>query len=110
MLLGMILTILGQSLFYTALLGRSMHGLYQLQEHKKILFFNKYNFRMFIATASLFIGFIFQIDFLVEYINNNFIVFQNSHKLIFGLTFIIVGIQKFAYTLLMELFDRIKTR
>ncbi|OZB49141.1 MAG: glycosyl transferase family 2 [Polynucleobacter sp. 39-45-136] len=107
MLLGVTTAILGYSLFQVGIIARLIHGLRNGIEDlmdKKVT----YNTGMAISIPLVVAGFLANLLFLVNYFENNFSVVNFSNTSIFGMLLIVLGIQTFGFTLILELFRRIK--
>lgn len=102
-LLGMALTILGAALFQVGILARNTHGLRNGIEQ----WFNKnltYNRGMSVAFFLIILGVIVDTCFVIQYISDGFIFVNTyNYSAIFGLMAIILGVQVFSFTLLLEL-------
>ena len=108
-LLGLSSTVLGYALFQTGIFARNIHGLRNGVEN--IILSNvSYDRGMIFSGALVFIGLILDFQFLIQYINNNFIISQLSRTAIFGLLLIILGVQTFSFTLLLELSRRLRLK
>ena len=108
-LLGLSSTVLGYALFQTGIFARNIHGLRNGVENI-ILSIVSYDRGMIFSGALVFIGLILDFQFLIQYINNNFIISQLSRTAIFGLLLIILGVQTFSFTLLLELSRRLRLK
>ena len=106
LLLGLTATVLGYSLFQVGILARNVHGLRNGIE-KLILEKLTYDRGMMIAVLFSAVGFALDIHFLTEYVDNGFSVTSLSRFAIFGLQLIILGVQTFSFTLLLELGRRL---
>jgi len=105
-LFGMTLTVLGYSLFQVGILARIAHGLRAgIENHiSKILNYD----RGMIATGLLAtVGLMLDIHFAAEYVSNNFTISVMSRSAIFGLMLIVLGVQTFSFTLMLELNRRV---
>ncbi len=105
-LLGLTFTALGYSLFQTGILARNNHG---LRSGIEKLILDQLNYdRGIIASGVLFvIGFLMDLSLLYDYIYNDYVVSNLSHFGILGLQLIILAIQTFSFTLLLDLGRRI---
>ena len=108
-LLGLSSTVLGYALFQTGILARNIHGLRNGVE-RLILSNLSYDRGMIFSGALVFTGLILDFQFLIQYINNNFVISQLSRSAIFGLLLIILGVQTFSFTLLLELSRRLRLK
>jgi glycosyltransferase involved in cell wall biosynthesis len=106
MLFGMTATILGFALFQAGILARISHGLRSGIE-QTILKDITYDRGMFLAGVLVLIGLVLDASFLVQYIGNGFRLTELSHYAIFGLLLILLGVQTFGFTLLLELGRRL---
>ena len=104
-LLGSISIILGISFLQVAMLARYFHQLRNGFE-KWFLHNLSYDKGMIISGILFLIGFILNVSFLLDYLNNHFIV-RSSSLSILGLLFLVIGIQFFIFTLLLEMIRRI---
>ena len=102
LLLGSTALILGYSLFQVGILARIWHQLRGGIE-RAILKHLSYNKGMSAAGVLLTAGLIIDFRFMINYIRNNFQILSLSRVAILGLLMIILGIQTFALTLLLEL-------
>ena len=102
LLLGSTAVILGYSLFQVGIFARIWHRLRNGME-QIILEYLSYNKGMIAAAVLMMIGFILDLQFMLTYITNNFQVLSLSRLAIVGLLMMIVGMQTFAFTLLLEL-------
>lgn len=106
LLAGVTTTVLGYSLFQTGILARSNHGLRSGIEMKVL---KKLTYDRGMITTGLLcaVGFALDLHFLVNYIANDFVIGGLSHFAIFGLLLIVLGVQTFSFTLLIELERRL---
>ncbi|MCK9419445.1 MAG: glycosyltransferase family 2 protein [Nitrospirae bacterium] len=106
LLLGLTATVLGYSLFQVGILARNAHGLRSGIE-RSIL--EKFTYDRGMITAGLLCtgGFALDLQFLADYIANDFVIGSLSRFAIFGLLLIILGVQTFSFTLLLELGRRL---
>jgi glycosyltransferase involved in cell wall biosynthesis len=102
LLLGSTAVILGYSLFQVGILARIWHRLRSGVE-QAVLAHLSYDRGMVAAGLLMAVGFILDLRFLISYIQNLFQVLSLSRLAILGLLMIIVGIQTFTFTLLLEL-------
>lgn len=107
MLFGMTATVLGFALFQTGILARISHGLRSGIEHT-ILNGISYDRGMLGAGILVLVGLFLDVPFSVRYISNGFRLTALSYSAIFGLLLIVLGVQTFAFTLLLELGRRLK--
>jgi glycosyltransferase involved in cell wall biosynthesis len=107
MLFGMTATILGFALFQAGILARISHGLRSGIE-QKILREITYDRGMLLATILVSLGLVFDLPFVVGYIRNSFRLQSVSHPAIFGLLVILLGVQTFGFTLVLELARRLR--
>jgi glycosyltransferase involved in cell wall biosynthesis len=106
MLFGMTATILGFALFQAGILARISHGLRSGIE-QAILKDITYDRGMLLAGMLVLSGLLLDAAFLVKYIGNGFRLTELSHYAIFGLLLILLGVQTFGFTLLLELGRRL---
>jgi glycosyltransferase involved in cell wall biosynthesis len=106
LLLGLTVTVLGYSLFQVGILARNIHGLRNGIE-RLILAKVTYDRGMITAGMLFAVGFALDLYFLASYIANNFVIVGFSRSAIFGLLLIILGVQTFSFTLLLELGRRL---
>ncbi|MFZ4524737.1 MAG: glycosyltransferase family 2 protein [Chlorobium sp.] len=106
LLFGLTATVLGYSLFQVGIIARNVHGL-RAGIERSIL--TKFTYDKGMVTAGLLcaIGFALDLHFLTDYIANGFVLGGLSRFAIFGLLFIILGVQTFSFTLLLELERRL---
>lgn len=104
-LLGSISIILGISFLQVAMLARYFHQLRNGFE-KWFLHNLSYDKGMLISGIFFLSGFILNVNFLLDYLNNHFIV-RSSSLSILGLLFLVIGIQFFIFTLLFEMTRRL---
>ena len=102
LLLGSTAVILGYSLFQVGILARIWHQLRNGIE-RTILEHLTYDKGMITAGALMTVGFALDLRFLLIYIANNFQLLSLSRLAIWGLLMMIVGMQTFSFTLLLEL-------
>jgi glycosyltransferase involved in cell wall biosynthesis len=102
LLLGSTAVILGYSLFQVGILARIWHQLRKGIE-QAILAHLSYNKGMVAAGVLMAVGFILDLRFLASYIANQFQILSFSRLAIWGLLMIILGVQTFSFTLLLEL-------
>ena len=102
LLLGSTATILGYSLFQVGILARIWHGLRSGVE-RTVLAHLSYNKGMITAGLLIASGLVLDLQFLITYVANNFQILSFSRSTILGLLMIILGVQTFAFTLLLEL-------
>lgn len=107
MMLALSLCVLGYSLLQAGVLARLRHKLRSGVENSVINYLT-YNKGMLIAFLSFFSGFIIDMIFLVGWFEDKFLILNLSKSVIFGLLLIILGIQTFAFTLLLDLERRIE--
>ena len=107
MLFGMTATVLGFALFQTGILARISHGLRSGIEHT-ILNGISYDRGMLGAGILVLLGLFLDVPFSVRYVSNGFRITALSYSAIFGLLLIVLGVQTFAFTLLLELGRRLK--
>jgi glycosyltransferase involved in cell wall biosynthesis len=106
MLFGMTATILGFALFQAGILARISHGLRSGIE-QTILRDITYDRGMFGAAVLVLLGLLLDASFVARYIANGFRLTALSHYAIFGLLLILLGVQTFGFTLLLELGRRL---
>lgn len=106
LLFGLTITVLGYSLFQVGILARNIHGLRNGIER---LILAKFTYDRGMVTAGLLCacGIALDLHFLADYIANDFIIVSLSRLAIFGLLLIILGVQTFSFTLLLELNRRL---
>ena len=109
LLLGSTAAILGYSLFQVGILARIWHQLRHGIE-RTILEQLSYDKGMIVAGVLITVGFILDLRFLISYIDNNFQVLSFSRPAILGLLMIILGVQTFSFTLLLELGRLLRTK
>jgi glycosyltransferase involved in cell wall biosynthesis len=107
LLLGLTVTVLGYSLFQVGILARNIHGLRNGIE-RSILAQVTYDRGMITAGLLCAVGFVLDFNFVASYIANNFVIAGLSRSAIFGLLLIILGVQTFSFTLLLELGRRLR--
>jgi glycosyltransferase involved in cell wall biosynthesis len=107
MLFGMTASVLGFALFQTGILARISHGLRSGIEHT-ILRGISYDRGMLGAGILVLFGLLLDVPFSVRYISNGFRLTALSYSAIFGLLMIVLGVQTFGFTLLLELGRRLK--
>lgn len=106
LLLGVTLVVLGYSLVQAGVLARNQH---LLRDGFEKFLLKKFSYdRGMICAGSLFsIGFLIDLKFLFSYISNGYQVESFSGLTIIGLLLIILGVQTFSFTLLLELGRRL---
>jgi glycosyltransferase involved in cell wall biosynthesis len=104
-LLGFVSLILGISFLQVAMLARYFH---QLRKGFDLWFLQNisYNKGMIVSGIFFFSGFILDVKFFLDYLSNNFIARSTSSSLL-GLLFIVISIQFFIFTLLLEMIRRL---
>ena len=107
MMLALSLCVLGYSLVQAGILARLRHKL-RFGVENSVLNYLTYNRGMLIAFVSFFSGFIIDMIFLVGWFMDKFLIVNLSKSSIFGLLLIILGIQTFAFTLLIDLERRVE--
>jgi glycosyltransferase involved in cell wall biosynthesis len=107
MLLGMTATVLGFALFQAGILARISHGLRSGIE-QRVLNDITYDRGMFGAFVLVLFGLCLDVPFLFGYVRNNFRLTALSYPAIFGLLMILLGVQAFGFTLLLELARRLR--
>jgi glycosyltransferase involved in cell wall biosynthesis len=108
-LLGLTLTVLGYSLFQAGIFSRNIHGLRGgIKDHVNHVI--SYNRGMMLGILIFLIGMVLDVHFLLQYVNNHFLLQDYSRIAVFGLLLIILGVQTIAFTLMLELSRRIKLR
>lgn len=106
LLLGVTLVVLGYSLMQVGILARNQHLL--RDGFEKFLVNNfSYDRGMISAGTMFLIGFLIDLKFLYSYISESYQVESLSRLAIFGLLLIILGVQTFSFTLLLELGRRL---
>lgn len=106
MMLALTLTVLGYAMFQAGVFARLRHGL-RLGVESKVMKIITYDKGMVFAILFFIIGFTLDMHFISYWIEGNFNIINTSKSAIFGLLLIIVGIQTFIFTLLLELERRI---
>jgi glycosyltransferase involved in cell wall biosynthesis len=107
MLLGMTATVLGFALFQTGILARISHRLRSGIE-QSVLNQVTYDRGMIGAGILVLAGLFLDVPFLVGYITKSFRLEGFSNSAIFGLLLILLGVQTFGFTLLLELARRLR--
>ena len=107
MMLALSLSVLGYSLLQAGVLARLRHKLRSGVENSVIKHLT-YNKGMLIASLSFFSGIFIDMFFLMSWFEDQFLILNLSKSAIFGLMLIILGIQTFAFTLLLDLERRIE--
>ena len=107
MLLGMTATVLGFALFQAGILARITHGLRSGIE-QTMLNDITYDRGMLGASILVVFGLCLDVPFLLGYIRNGLRLTGLSQSAIFGLLMILLGVQTFGFTLLLELARRLK--
>jgi glycosyltransferase involved in cell wall biosynthesis len=102
MLLGVSLAILGFALFQAGIIARILHGL-RTGIERKVLGSLTYDRGMLVAIALFAAGAITDLRFLIRYLTNHGKLDSISHPAIFGLLLIVLAVQMFAFTLVLEL-------
>jgi len=106
LLFGMAMSILGISLLQIGFLSRNSHKLRSGIE-RSFMEFLTYDRGMIISGLFIFAGLFLDIIFLNSYLLNGYIIHGLSRSAIFGLLLIVMGIQIFSFTLLIELKKRV---
>lgn len=106
LLLGTTIVILGNSLFQVGILARKTHGLRKGIE-QAIAQHWSYNRGMVLAGVLFLLGMFLDLSFLIEYVDGGFTITSLSHTAIIGLLFIILSVQTFTFTLMLELKRRL---
>jgi glycosyltransferase involved in cell wall biosynthesis len=101
-LLGWTLIVLGYSLFQVGILARIWHKM-KVGIERPISKFLTFNRGMAITAIFLIIGITLDGRFLLQYILHNFKLESLSKIAIVGLMMIVLGVQTFSFTLLLEL-------
>lgn len=106
LLFGVTLVVFGYSFIQVGILARNQH---QLRDGIEKFISKNLNYdRGMIAAGSLFLaGLAIDMKFLISYIDNGYIVQALAKPAIFGLLLIILGVQTFSFTLLLELGRRL---
>ena len=106
LMLGLTITVFGYSLFQAGILARNIHNLRSGIER---LILDKLTYdRGFIIAGLFFVtGLVFDLNFLINYIINDFTIIGSSQIAIFGLLLVILGVQTFVFTLLLEMNRRL---
>jgi glycosyltransferase involved in cell wall biosynthesis len=105
LLTGLTAMVLGYSLFQTGVLARINHGL-RTGIETIILTKISYDLGMIIAGSLFAVGLALDLNFFANYVGNNFAIYSLSRLAVIGLLLIILGIQTFSFTLLLELVGR----
>jgi hypothetical protein len=106
LLLGMTAVILGNSLFQVGLLARATHGLRNGIEVSIARHFT-YDRGMILSGVLVLVGLVLDTRFLYDYVSGGFTVTNLSRSAIVGLLSIILGVQTFSFTLMVELKRRL---
>jgi glycosyltransferase involved in cell wall biosynthesis len=104
MLLGLSLSVFGYAIFQVGIISRLIHGYrsgIEIFIQKKLT----YNNGIIISIILIFIGLIFELLFLKNYLSNGLRVDFISYTAIEGLLLILVGVQTFGFTLIVELIN-----
>jgi hypothetical protein len=104
MLLGLSLSVFGYAIFQVGIISRLIHGYrsgIEIFIQKKLT----YNNGLIISIILIFIGIIFELLFLKNYLSNGLRVDFISYTAIEGLLLILVGVQTFGFTLIIELIN-----
>jgi len=104
MLLGLSLSVFGYAIFQVGIISRLIHGYrsgIEIFIQKKLT----YNNGIIISIILIFIGIIFELLFLENYLSNGLRVNFISYTAIEGLLLILVGVQTFGFTLIVELIN-----
>ncbi len=96
------LSVLGYALIQAGILARFRHKLRSGVEGLVINMLT-YNRGMFVSFLLFMTGFLLDLFFMNNYLENSFHVVSLSKSAIFGLLLIILGIQTFSFTLLLDL-------
>jgi glycosyltransferase involved in cell wall biosynthesis len=106
MLLGVTCVTLGYSCIQIGVLASVMHGLRprSLGRLQKVL---NYNRGMLLSAGCVLVGIVLLGILVYHYLHSDFRLFEISHPAIFGLLLIIVGVQTFCFTLLLEMAQRV---
>ena len=106
-MLASTLSVLGYSLVQAGILARFRHKL-RLGVEGVIIGLLTYNRGMLVAMLMFITGFIIDFWFVFDYFANEFLVINLSKSAIYGLLLIILSIQTFSFTLLLDLERRIQ--
>jgi len=109
MLVGLSSAVLGYALFQTGIFSRIFHG-FRSGIEIKLSNFLTYDRGMVLAGTLVATGSIFDALFVWGYIKSNFLAIDYSHIAVLGLLFIVLGIQTFSFTLVLELMRRLKVK
>lgn len=101
------LSVLGYALVQAGILARFRHKLRSGVEGLVINMLT-YNRGMFVSFLLFMTGFLLDLFFMNNYLENSFHVVSLSKSAIFGLLLIILGIQTFSFTLLLDLERRMQ--
>jgi len=101
------LSVLGYALIQAGILARFRHKL-RMGVEGVVISMLTYNKGMLIALLLFITGFIIDYRFMNSYLDNSFHVVDLSKSAIFGLLLIILSIQTFSFTLLLDLERRMK--
>lgn len=105
-LLGFSLVIFGNSFFFAGILVRDSHRL----KNELVEAFTKkftYNKGVFASMILFMIGFGIDLEFLFQYLSNNFVTNEISRLALFGLLLILISVQLFTFSLSLELSKRL---
>ncbi|NTU69551.1 glycosyltransferase family 2 protein [bacterium] len=109
LLLGMTSIILGYSLYQVGIFARKTHKLRNGIEQQIAQYFT-YDVGAMLSFVLVLIGLLFDVWFLWKYIENGYRVVGNTKISIIGLLLIILGVQTFSFTLMVELKRRMNIR
>jgi len=107
MLVGLSSSILGYALFQTSIFCIILHGL-RSTNVLKLMTFITYDKGMILSILLIMLGIMMDTVFIHGYLNSNFVAINYSHVAVLGLLLIVLGIQTFSFTLVLELIRRIK--
>jgi len=107
MLVGLSSSILGYALFQTSIFCIILHGL-RSTKVLKLMTFITYDKGMILSILLITLGIMMDTVFIHGYLNSNFVAINYSHVAVLGLLLIVLGIQTFSFTLVLELIRRIK--
>lgn len=102
MLLGLVLIVLGYSAIQMGALSKVVYDFDPKNSSKYKRMFT-YNNGVITGCILMFVGFISQLSFVYEFIQDNFILYAISKQSILGLLLILLGFQTFTFTLLFNM-------
>jgi len=105
LLLGTSVIILGYSLFQIGIISRVIHGLRNGMERVVVRRLT-YDSGLISSLLLFLTGLTFEIFFIIAYVENNYLINYGSKAAIFGLLLILLSVQTFSFTLMLELIRR----